>query len=361
MNREGVAQKMDELLEPFLNAPSGPDSDRLLADLLSEHADAIICGIIRVKLHAFGAADNRTQGQDAQDIHSDVVAQLIVRLSALKSSPGSDAILDFRSYVAAATFNAYYQYLRRRYPLRWRLKNRVRYLLTHRQELAIWEVEGGDYACGLATWRERGMSSLAGNRQLRELLDDPGQFERAWEGKQSIQRAGLDQIVETIFEWIEAPVELDLLVTTVAEIQGIADRPEAPATVDDGDTAPEEQLADPRESVADEIEKRSCLKRLWSEITELPLKQRIALLLNLRDLQEGVIALLPVTGVATFRQIAEAVAMSAEEFAGLWNDLPLEDAAIAERLGMTRQQVINLRKSARARLARRIKVFEAAR
>jgi len=35
--------------------------------------------------------------------------------------------------------------------------------------------------------------------------------------------------------------------------------------------------------------------------------------------------------------------------------LPLEDAAIAERLGLTRQQVINLRKSARARLARRMR------
>jgi hypothetical protein len=37
----------------------------------------------------------------------------------------------------------------------------------------------------------------------------------------------------------------------------------------------------------------------------------------------------------------------------LWDQLPLDDLSIAARLGVTRQQVINLRKAARARLARR--------
>jgi hypothetical protein len=37
--------------------------------------------------------------------------------------------------------------------------------------------------------------------------------------------------------------------------------------------------------------------------------------------------------------------------------LPLDDATIAGLLGLTRQQVINLRKSARERLARRLKGF----
>jgi hypothetical protein len=35
--------------------------------------------------------------------------------------------------------------------------------------------------------------------------------------------------------------------------------------------------------------------------------------------------------------------------------LPLDDLTIAARLGLTRQQVINLRKSARLRLARRLR------
>jgi hypothetical protein len=67
--------------------------------------------------------------------------------------------------------------------------------------------------------------------------------------------------------------------------------------------------------------------------------------------------LFPVTGIASVRQIAAALELTAEKFAAIWNELPLEDARIAELLGVTRQQVINARKSGRERLARRLKGF----
>ena len=67
--------------------------------------------------------------------------------------------------------------------------------------------------------------------------------------------------------------------------------------------------------------------------------------------------LLPATGVATIRQIAETLEITDSRFAEMWPRLPLDDAAIAGLLNLTRQQVINLRKSARERLARRLKVF----
>jgi len=53
--------------------------------------------------------------------------------------------------------------------------------------------------------------------------------------------------------------------------------------------------------------------------------------------------------------------MPVERLASLWNKLPLQDADIALLLGITRQQVINLRKSARERLARRVAAHEARR
>jgi len=65
----------------------------------------------------------------------------------------------------------------------------------------------------------------------------------------------------------------------------------------------------------------------------------------------------PSTGTASLRQLAAALEMSDESFAALWNELPLEDAKIAELLGLTRQQVINARKSGRERLARRLRGF----
>jgi hypothetical protein len=107
-----------------------------------------------------------------------------------------------------------------------------------------------------------------------------------------------------------------------------------------------------------QVEKRMFLQRLWDELQQLPLNQRSALLLNLKDAEgRGCIALFPATQVASLRQLAEALEMSADSFAELWNDLPLEDARIADLLGLTRQQVINARKSGRERLTRRLKGF----
>jgi hypothetical protein len=62
--------------------------------------------------------------------------------------------------------------------------------------------------------------------------------------------------------------------------------------------------------------------------------------------------------IATLDEIAESLEMTAEEFAHLWNRLPLDDATIASQLGASRQRVINLRSSARRRLSRRMKRFE---
>jgi hypothetical protein len=102
-------------------------------------------------------------------------------------------------------------------------------------------------------------------------------------------------------------------------------------------------------------ETRPTLGRLWKEICELPLRQRVALLLALKD-GEGLdaVSLLGNAGVATMREISEVLEMKPADLAAMWDDLPLDDAAIAERLGIARQQVINLRKSARQRLAYRM-------
>jgi hypothetical protein len=97
---------------------------------------------------------------------------------------------------------------------------------------------------------------------------------------------------------------------------------------------------------------------LWEELQQLPRNQRAALLLNLKDSSGfSSITLFPATGIATLRQLGAALEINAEDFAAVWNELPLEDARIAEMLGLTRQQVINARKSGRERLARRLRGF----
>ncbi len=110
-------------------------------------------------------------------------------------------------------------------------------------------------------------------------------------------------------------------------------------------------LAHQAPSVETKLTQRAWLKRVWSEIGGLPRAQRISLLLNLRDERgEAALTLLPMTGVASLAQIAAAVEMSVEELTRVWKGLPLDDLRIAARLGLNRQRVIDLRRTARQRL-----------
>jgi hypothetical protein len=112
-------------------------------------------------------------------------------------------------------------------------------------------------------------------------------------------------------------------------------------------------------SVATKMEQHAYLEHLWAEICELPLQQRRALLLNVRDAEGGdITSLLVHARIATMSQLADALSMTDEELALLWNELPLDDATIANYLGLARQQVINLRSAARKRLSRRMSRFE---
>ena len=99
---------------------------------------------------------------------------------------------------------------------------------------------------------------------------------------------------------------------------------------------------------------------LWDEIKTLPEKQRAALLLNMRDAHGDIgVDAFATLGIAQISEIGTYAGVTVEEFYELWGELPLDDDEIARRIGAaTRQQVINLRKTARERLARRLQLFE---
>ncbi len=69
------------------------------------------------------------------------------------------------------------------------------------------------------------------------------------------------------------------------------------------------------------------------------------------------IELWPQTGIAPLAELARVLDLTEGELRELWPTLPRDDQWIAERLGVTRRQVINLRKCARERLARRLRVI----
>ena len=326
----------DVLLRQYAECADPQAADTLLETLVVEHAQPAIQKIVRYKLAFQGARE----AQDIDDVTSEVLVELLARLRAMKEGSSGESIGAFSGYAAVAAYHACNEYLRRKYPNRHRLKTRLRYLLNTEKRLAIWEDPTAGWMCGLRDWQSRrpAPSEDVVNRWREKLSDLP-------HGRSSLAPADL---LARIFQRFGGPIEFDELVSIVGQIWGVDDPPAAPETA-----ARELEAAgiDP----AARLELNQWMAELWSQIRDLPQGQRSALLLNLRcSAESSAVALLPLTGVATIRQVADVLGIPAEEFAALWNQLPLDDLAIAARLGISRQQVINLRKSARERLTRRM-------
>jgi len=345
MNESPV--KIDALLEPLLLEISDEQADELLLQLINVHAEPVIKGVVRFKLRL--SSYRSTQRAEADDIYQEVVLQLLAQLQKFRKLPDGHPIADLRGMAAIIAHRTCSRWLRRQFPERHALKNRLHYLVTRQRGFALWQNTEGQLVTGFATWQEQ--------KQLptRRLPDSDILLTHVRPPK-SGKPQELADTVAAIFNHVRGPIEFDELVTAIASLLGISDQPMESLTEDDDGVA---SVADVGErDPAWRIEKRMFLQRLWEELRQLPRNQRAALLLNLKETSGfGCITLFPVTGIATFRELADALEMSAESFAELWNELPLEDAKIAELLGLTRQQVINARKSGRERLTRRLKGF----
>lgn len=350
----GAQLQIDETLIPLLGVTDESESQRLIMQIISEHARPVIRNIIRYKLRTPYHAENYGRDNpDAEDIYNEVVVQLLARLKEFKTDPRHKAISQLRSYVAVITYHSCYRYLRQLYPQRHILKNRLRYLLTHQAGFSLWEGANKEVMCGFAAWRAGRSRALS--HKIIKLSNDPQVLAESGLLASDAQGARPADVLAAVFTYVEGPLELDELVKIVALLWGIKDQPTASET--DLDEAAQPVSAQP--DIGAVLDRKDYLQKLWREVCELPLRQRASLLLNLREAQgRGCIELFQLAGVATIEQIAEALEIPSEQFAALWNDLPLDDLAIAERLGLGRQQVINLRKAARARLARRMKIFE---
>lgn len=346
------AVQVDEVYQSFLQATDETVSQQLLARLIDEYAHPVIEKIISYKMRL--SSENV---QESEDVYNNVLMSLLSRLRATKLQPENNVINNFRSYVATVTYNACANLLREKYPQRHILKNRLRYFLTHEPGFALWEHEQKEWLCGFEVWQAE-HKPFAGSLQWQNLSTRLQQSLASGFGIENLQRAKLKELLSIIFEQLQQVIEIDDLVKLVAEICGLQDRTTS-LDDDNASSAPlSEFLPDKGTSIELDFERRTYLQKMWEEICQLPEKQRVALLLNLKDAQGGCgLALFPLTGIASFQQLTLALALSAEELSRLWNDLPLDDATIATSLGITRQQVINLRKSARERLARRLKDY----
>jgi DNA-directed RNA polymerase specialized sigma24 family protein len=290
------------LIDRLRQSSDGVTREKILSDLLTVECHETI-----------GAALNRRRAvihpNDVEDLRSQVVLRLLKRLTSLSAS---EAIDSFHDYVAVVTYHVVDDYVRRRDPQRAVMANRLKYVLTRNPAFAIWS-NGPELACGLAAWRGT----------------NPGPLDAA----AAVDPDRMDASLEALFAGVGRAVPFQTVVTLFVRSRS----PERPdATTDDASLR---------------VESRQLLGRLWTEIGDLPQRQRVALLLNLRD---GGLPQFVLCGIATLEALAAAVGWSADELAGAWTELPFDDQRISVLLGVTTQQVINLRKSARARLQRRM-------
>jgi hypothetical protein len=330
---------------------SGEEIDMFLSQLIAVHAEPVINGIIRYKLrHNL----NRSGAEaEAEDLRQEAIAQLLVELQKLRSNMEAHPITDVRGLAATITYRLCARWMRRQFPRRHALRNQIQYLLTHQAGFALWpdDNEMKKLIAGYAAWK--GQRPSVGAASLRRLTQDENFLKSFGIGGSS---ADLKEALATIFIHVRSPVEFDELVKTVAALLQITEWKMESVDTDSDDAKVE--LEDREPDVAWRVEKRIFLQRLWEELRQLPLQQRVALLLNLRDHKgRGCIALFPATGIASISQLAEALEMREEQLVELWSDLPLEDSRIAELLQQTRPQIITARQSARRRLARRLKGF----
>jgi hypothetical protein len=337
--------EMDALLLPYLQASDEAEAQRWLTALFTEQAEPLIHKLVKRKL-GFPAGGRH---EEWADVYSETRVQLLTRLRTLRANPSEDPIADFRAYVAGMSYHNCAAYLREQYPQRWRVTARVRYLLTTQPQFGLWQNGHGEWLGGFIGWGpELQTRRLCPPEQLYDLLGSALPAPLLGIPDATFRRVSAAEQMAALLTWADAFIALDELVTVFAHWWGMQDqRPHH-------NVIPTQDKPDVQHDLETQIEQRDYLQKLWQEIRELPLRQRQSLLLHLQcGRAQSALVLLPALQIASLRQIAAVMEMSAEELARLWNQLPLDDAHIAAQLKVTRRQVINLRLAARERLQRR--------
>jgi RNA polymerase sigma factor (sigma-70 family) len=339
---------MDDLLTNWLQASDDAQAELRLMSLIADEIEPLMVGVIRFKLRL------NHEAPEAEDLKQEALTELLNELQKCRQQPDTYAIADIRALAATITYRTCYRWLRSQTPQRNALRNRLHYVLTRKPHLALWPMVNNKlsrWLSGLAEWR--GRHDCASATELQRLRETDTLLR--WNGRGQGDVAEFSNFLTALFNAAGLPIEMDELVRLAATLLQIRDEASVSATTEEGG---ELSSLVAHDDIAWQVEKRIFLQRLWDELLLLPVPQRTALLLNLRDANgHGCIALFPVVGVAGLPQLAAALEVPLERLAELWNQLPLDDTAIGEWLNVTRQQVINLRKSARERLARRLKGF----
>ena len=259
--------KIDTLLEPLLTATSEEQADELLSQLIAGHAEPVIKGSF-----VSNSASTRIRKRSVRNLMTFIRTWCCSSSRSCSAFQTSQCESDHRRAWHGRNHRASTcaRWMRRQFPERHALKNRLHYLLTRQRGFAIWEDNNGKPLAGFTTWQQQKMPAA---RNVFDVENLPAHIRTL----KSDKAPELAEAVASILNYAGGPVEFDELVSAVAAIQGISDQPvESLAEDEEGGFDPATADPDP----AWRIEKKMFLQRLWEELTQLPVNQRAALLLN---------------------------------------------------------------------------------
>ena len=189
---------LDHLLQEFLN--SHKPGAKALESLLFEHAEPLIRRIVSRRLSGSVSA------QDREDTAGDAVLELLARLESWKQGD-SRPIEDFLAYTAVIARHSCDHHLRGLKPQKYRLRNRIFYLLDTSPEYGEWDDSLGRSICGLARQKGQNAKKLA-----------PGWYHSV------SARAGASEteIVSQIMQEV-SPLAMDDLLEATAHLAGLGD------------------------------------------------------------------------------------------------------------------------------------------
>src|SRR5262249_28766659 len=255
------SSEIDPLLEPLLLPTRDEEIDQYLSQLIAIHAEPVIKGIVRHKLHL--NSHHGIEQADADDIHQEVVVQLLTALRRLRQQPAAHPIGDLRGLTAVIAHRACAQWMRRRFPARHALKNRLSYLFTRHPGFAIWHGANGRLMAGLARWQ--GRNDAPAEEQIERLSDDETLLATILALKTG-KKAAWGRAMTAIFNFLSAPTEVDRLVGALSGLLNVEDQPIE--SIDQIQAFAELQFSTGQPDVAQQTERRIFLQRLWEEVRQ---------------------------------------------------------------------------------------------
>lgn len=164
--------------------------------------------------------------------------------------------------------------MRREFPERHALRNRLHYLLTRQRGFALWQNEERKLIAGFTLWQGRKPEAAA--RRLDELMGDEGILAWIERLRSRGRQEEMSDLIAEVFNRLGSPVEFDRLVSALSSLLQIRHHPLESTDEEKWARELPSREADP----AWRAEKRIFLQRMWEEVRQLPPNQRAALLLN---------------------------------------------------------------------------------